>query len=84
MSTITIPVQISEDEIKRNLSAYLRRVQAGQTVVIMTAGTPLIEMRPFDSSSQFKRPIGLGAGEFTVPDDFDAPLPENIMQEFEA
>lgn len=84
MSTITIPIQISEDEIKRNLSAYLRRVQAGETVVIMTAGKPLIEMRPFDSSSQFKRPIGLGAGEFTVPDEFDAPLPENTVQEFEA
>jgi len=29
------------------------------------------------------RPFGLCAGEFTVPDDFDAPLPENIIQEFE-
>ena len=84
MSTITIPVQISEDEIKRNLSAYLRRVQAGETVVIVARGKPLVEMRPVDPATQTKRPIGLVAGEFTVPDDFDAPLPENIVQEFEA
>lgn len=25
------------------------------------------------------RPFGLCAGEFTVPDDFDAPLPEDIF-----
>lgn len=29
------------------------------------------------------RPFGLCAGEFTVPDDFDDPLPEEILKEFE-
>jgi hypothetical protein len=29
------------------------------------------------------RPEGLCAGEFTIPDDFDAPLPEDILQTFE-
>jgi len=29
------------------------------------------------------RPFGLCAGEFTVPDNFDEPLPEHIIQEFE-
>ena len=29
------------------------------------------------------RPIGLAAGEFTVPDDFDDPLPEEILRLFE-
>ena len=30
-----------------------------------------------------RRPFGLCAGEFTVPDDFDAPLPEDILKSFE-
>jgi hypothetical protein len=30
------------------------------------------------------RPSGLCAGEFVVPDDFDAPLPEDILREFES
>ncbi len=29
------------------------------------------------------RPFGLCKGEFHVPDDFDAPLPEYILKEFE-
>jgi hypothetical protein len=29
------------------------------------------------------RPFGLCAGEFVVPDDFDAPLPEEILRDFE-
>ena len=29
------------------------------------------------------RPFGLCAGEFIVPDDFDAPLPDDILAEFE-
>nr|VFJ65579.1 MAG: Protein of unknown function (DUF2281) [Candidatus Kentron sp. DK] len=30
------------------------------------------------------RPIGLCQGEFTVPDDFDAPLPEDLLRDFES
>ena len=30
-----------------------------------------------------RRPFGLCAGEFTVPDDFDDPLPEAILKNFE-
>lgn len=29
------------------------------------------------------RPFGLGKGDFVVPDDFDAPLPEEILAAFE-
>jgi hypothetical protein len=29
------------------------------------------------------RPIGLAKGQFVVPDDFNAPLPETVLQAFE-
>lgn len=29
------------------------------------------------------RPFGLAAGEFVVPDDFDAPLPNEVLADFE-
>lgn len=35
------------------------------------------------NNSAESRPFGLCAGEFTVPEDFDAPLPEEILAEFE-
>ena len=29
------------------------------------------------------RPSGLAKGEFSVPDDFNAPLPEEVLRDFE-
>jgi antitoxin (DNA-binding transcriptional repressor) of toxin-antitoxin stability system len=77
-----VVIWISEEEIKQDLLTYLQRVEAGETVVILRAGKPMAEIKPI-TSSKLLRPFGLCAGEFTVPDDFDAPLPENIIQEFE-
>jgi len=76
-------VQISADEVERNWPAYLRRVEAGETLVIVKAGKPVAEVKPILSFPVAPRPYGLCAGEFTVPDDFDAPLPEDIIREFE-
>ncbi|HLO84222.1 MAG TPA: DUF2281 domain-containing protein [Nostocaceae cyanobacterium] len=33
--------------------------------------------------SKERRPFGLCKGEFTVPDDFNEPLPEEILSSFE-
>ena len=76
--------QISLDEIKQNLAVYLQRANAGEVFVITKAGKPLAEIRPIATTAQFLRPFGLGAGDFSVPDDFDAPLPEHISREFES
>ncbi|MBX3178676.1 MAG: DUF2281 domain-containing protein [Candidatus Hydrogenedentes bacterium] len=35
------------------------------------------------SASQIMRPAGLCRGEFIVPDGFDAPLPDEVLREFE-
>ncbi|MBU1345249.1 MAG: type II toxin-antitoxin system Phd/YefM family antitoxin [Proteobacteria bacterium] len=76
-------VQVSVDEIKQNLLAYLPRVESGETFIIIKDGKPLAEFRSIASDSKPLRPFGLCTGEFTVPDGFDDPLPENIIQEFE-
>lgn len=76
-------VWVSIEDIKRDLSAYLQRVEAGETLVIVQAGKPVAEIKPVVSNSKTFRPFGLCAGEFIVPDDFDNPLPEEILKEFE-
>ena len=68
--------QVSLDEIKQDLAAYLQRANAGEVFVITKAGQPLAEIRPVIPTTRFLRPFGLALGEFSVPDDFDAPLPE--------
>ena len=76
-------VQVSVEEIQRDLATYLQRVEAGETVVIVRAGQPVAEMKPVALDTKPVRPFGLCAGEFTVPEDFDAPLPEDILNAFE-
>ena len=76
-------IQVSIEEIKHDFAAYLQRVKAGETLIIVQAGKPLAEIKPIASKTTALRPFGLCAQEFTVPDDFDEPLPENIIREFE-
>ncbi len=76
-------VQVTLDEITHDPQTYLDLVEAGQTLVILKAGKPVAEVKPIVSRVKTPRPFGLCAGEFTVPDDFDAPLPEAIIKEFE-
>ncbi len=75
--------QVSVDEIKRDFPAYLQRVEAGETLVVVHAGKPVAEIKPVTPESVSLRPFGLCAGDFVVPDDFDEPLPEQIMSDFE-
>jgi prevent-host-death family protein len=76
-------IQVSVEDMQRDLRAYLQRVEAGETVVIVRAGQPVAEIKPVAAGAKKLRPFGLCAGEFTVPEDFDAPLPEDILNAFE-
>jgi antitoxin (DNA-binding transcriptional repressor) of toxin-antitoxin stability system len=78
-------ITINIDDIQRDLPGFLRRVQAGETVVILAGGQPVAEIKPVtpNSGTNLTRPFGLCAGEFEVPTDFDAPLPEEILNQFE-
>ena len=78
-----IMITISIDEIQRDLLGYLHLVEAGETLVILQADKPVAEIKPIAPSAKRLRPFGLCAGEFRVPDDFDEPLPEEIIDQFE-
>ncbi len=76
-------LNVTIDEIQRDPLKYLRQVEAGETLVITRSDQPIAELRPITQSTKQLRPFGLCAGEFTVPDDFDAPLPEDLLSAFE-
>jgi len=71
-------ITINIEEIQRDLAGYLQRVSAGETLLIMQGDKPIAEIKPVASQGRKLRPFGLCAGEFTVPADFDAPLPDTI------
>lgn len=75
-------LNVTIDEIQRDPLKYLQQVEGGETLIIFRSDKPIAEIKPIASSQQL-RPFGLCAGEFTVPDDFDAPLPEDLLNAFE-
>ncbi|MFZ9737613.1 MAG: type II toxin-antitoxin system Phd/YefM family antitoxin [Prochlorotrichaceae cyanobacterium] len=75
-------LNVTVDDLQRDPLKYLNQVEAGETLVIFRSEKPIAELKPFVNSKQL-RPFGLCAGEFTVPDDFDAPLPEDLINAFE-
>jgi prevent-host-death family protein len=76
-------IKVNIAEAKAHLSEVLKRVEAGEVVVLSRRNKPVAEIRPLAASRHEPRPMGLCAGEFEVPADFDEPLPESVLREFE-
>jgi antitoxin (DNA-binding transcriptional repressor) of toxin-antitoxin stability system len=70
-------------EAKAGLSALIDRVEGGETVAISRRHRVVAEVRPVARRRSRPRPAGLAQGEFIVPDDFNAPLPEDVIAGFE-
>ena len=74
---------VSLQELQHDPDALLDRVEAGEHFVVVRDGRPVAELCPLNTAKLIPRPIGLCAGAFAVPDDFDAPLPEDLLRRFE-
>jgi antitoxin (DNA-binding transcriptional repressor) of toxin-antitoxin stability system len=77
MSTITI------QDLEKDVLGVLHRVETGESIIVVRGNEVIAEVRPVPGKPFEDRPFGLAAGQFTVPDDFDAPLPDDILREFE-
>lgn len=68
-------------EAKTHLSRLLQQVAAGEEVLIALRGRVVARLvpEPADRPRQF----GLDDGVFVVPEDFDEPLPEDLLDSFE-
>jgi prevent-host-death family protein len=75
-------VEINVHEAKTHFSKLLRRVAAGEEIVISKAGKPVAKIVPI--CNRARRRFGVDRGVFEVPDDFDAPLPDKVVDTFES
>ena len=74
MNTITI------DDLKRDPLDALRRVESGETLLVLRDQKAIAEIKPMPREP---RPFGLAAGQFTVPKNFDDPLPPELLHGFD-
>lgn len=80
---IAMPVAVGD--LRAKLSAHLKKVSEGATIVIMSRGKAVARLEPFvPPEPPGPRKLGLLEGKIDVPDDFDAPLPDDILDAFEA
>jgi prevent-host-death family protein len=68
-------------EAKTHLSRLLAEVEGGQEVTIARAGRPIARLVRADPPS--KRVLGLERGKIWIAEDFDAPMPDDWLDEWE-
>ncbi|TYL55070.1 type II toxin-antitoxin system Phd/YefM family antitoxin [Nocardioides sp. BGMRC 2183] len=69
---------VNVQEAKTRLSELLKRVEAGEAIVIARAGKPVAELTPVR-----KVDLVFGGFDLVVDDDFFAPLPEEELSAWE-
>lgn len=69
-------------EAKTNFSRLVELAAAGEEIVIAKAGKPVARLSPLHDGKGPRKP-GCLKGRFKVADDFDAPLPDDMLNAFE-
>lgn len=70
-------------EAKTHFSKLIERIQRGEEVVIAKAGVPVARLTPYTPDKPKIRPPGSMKGQGWIADDFDAPLPDDLIAAFE-
>ncbi len=77
-------MKVDVHETKKRFSDMLDRLAIGEEVVITDKGEPVAKLVPILATTKKRRKFRFGSakGEFTVPDDFNDPLPKEIEDLF--
>jgi prevent-host-death family protein len=84
MATTTTPTGVQTVNIyeaKTQLSKLVDLAAEGTDIVIARAGRPVARLTSLDRKPKFR--LGLLEGKGWIADDFDAPLPDEILAQFE-
>ncbi len=73
---------VNVHEAKTHFSQLLVRVGAGEEVIIAKAGKPIARLVPIAERPAQRTP-GSAAGKITMADDFIAPLPDELLKDWE-
>ncbi len=75
--------QINLYQAKTRLSELVDRAAAGEEIVIARHGRPVAKLVAYKPRARKRRKLGLLAGKWKIPEDFDDPLPEDVLDAFE-
>jgi len=72
--------QVNIHEAKTNLSRLIEEVEHGEDIVIARHNRPVARLVVFSS---VERKPGSMKGKISISDDFNAPLPDDVLNDFE-
>jgi prevent-host-death family protein len=75
------PKKVNMYEAKTRLSQLVQEAAAGRDVVIARSGKPVARLTRLAGSDR-KRRLGVLDGHFRIPDDFNRPLPDDVLRSF--
>jgi prevent-host-death family protein len=75
-------MEVNIHEAKTHLSRLLRRVAAGEEVIIARSGAPVARLVAIEPEKKKVRPLGMDRGRIWIADDFDGPLPDDLLKAF--
>jgi prevent-host-death family protein len=73
--------EVTVHEAKTHLSRLLKRVEAGESLLIKRGGTPVARLVPVEPNPS-ERQWGQDEGKIWIADDFNDPLPPEILRHF--
>jgi prevent-host-death family protein len=82
VEVLRMSVRVNVHEAKTHLSRLLAQVRNGQEIIISEAGKPVARLVPIEERLA-KRVAGSARSNVIIAEDFDAPIPEFILNSFE-
>jgi prevent-host-death family protein len=76
-----MPVLVNIHEAKTHLSRLVQRAADGEDIVIAKAGAPMVRLVPYRPEAKPRVP-GAWKGKGWIADDFDEPLPDDLLAAF--
>jgi prevent-host-death family protein len=73
---------VNFEEAEQHFYELVDRAAAGEEIVIARDGKPVAKLVPIEAPKGLPK-LGLFEGMGTVPDDFDDPLPDDVLAAFE-
>ena len=73
---------INIHEAKTHLSKLVEEVSKGQEIVIAKSGKPMARLTGISPAKPVRKP-GFLKSKIRIAEDFDAPLPDDILSAFE-
>ena len=77
-----MPTIVNVHEAKTHFSKLLQRVRQGEEIIVAKAGKPIAKLLPIAQGAARRAP-GSARGKLVVAPDFDAPLPDDLLDDFE-